>query len=142
VPIVLLLVLAAQLGSGLLRSNAAVRSAVAIGRVSLEADPAGARVELVVVDRAGADTTVTGAVTIRVREPDGSVWQTTRQVAASDFTTLPAGHLLAGRLGLSVLVPSGDWARPPRRGGAATVSVSIQPSEGEPFSTVAEERFP
>ena len=29
-----------------------------------------------------------------------------------------------------------------RRGGSATVSISIQPTDGTPFSTVAEERFP
>jgi hypothetical protein len=55
---------------------------------------------------------------------------------------LPDGGLLAGRTGYSVVIPASDWLRAPRRGGSATVSVSIQPTDGTPFSTVAEERFP
>ena len=55
---------------------------------------------------------------------------------------IPAGSLLAGRVGYAVVIPATDWLRTPRRGGAATVSVSVQPTDGVPFSTVAEERFP
>ena len=55
---------------------------------------------------------------------------------------MPEGGLLAGRVGYSVVVPATDWLRAPRRGGSATVSINVQPADGTPFSTVAEERFP
>ena len=116
--------------------------AVAVSRVSLEADPLGSRIDFVLVDRVGNDTTVNGDLNIKLREPDGTVWQTTRSVTASDFRTLPDGGLLAGRTGYSVVIPASDWLRAPRRGGSATVTLSIQPTDGTPFSTVAEERFP
>jgi hypothetical protein len=144
VPVMLILLLAWQVGSSLLRTEIAVRDAVAVSRVSLEpsSDPAGSRVDLVLVDRVGQATTVTGDLTVKLREPDGTVWQTTRSVSVADFGPLPDGGLLAGRLGYSVAIPASDWVRAPRRGGAATVSVSVQPAERGPFSTVAEERFP
>jgi hypothetical protein len=142
VPILLALVFAWQLATTLLHTDIAVRSAVAISRVSLEADPLGSRVDLVLVDRIGQDTTLNGAMTIKLREPDGTVWQTTRGVTPADFVPLQIGGLLAGRLGYSVTVPNSDWMRAPRRGGAATVSVDVTPAEGTTFSTVAEERFP
>jgi hypothetical protein len=139
----LLLLLAWQVGSGLLRSEIAIRDAVAVSRVSLESsfEPAGSRVDLVLVDRVGQATTVTGDLTVKLREPDGTVWQTTRSVSAADFGPLPDGGLLAGRLGYSVVIPASDWLRAPRRGGAATITVSVQPAERSAFSTVAEERF-
>jgi hypothetical protein len=90
----------------------------------------------------GQETTVSGDLNVKLREPDGTVWQTTRSVTAADFRTLPEGGLLAGRTGYSVLIPASDWLRAPRRGGSATVSLGIQPTEGAAFSTVAEERFP
>ncbi len=132
-----------QVAAGLLKSEIGVRGAVGIARVSLEPDPAGARVDFVVIDRAGVDTSISGELQVRVREPDGMVWQTSRPISAGDFQPLPASSLLNGRLGYSVVVPAGDWARPPRRGGSATVSVSIAPADGgSTLSTVAEERFP
>jgi hypothetical protein len=45
-------------------------------------------------------------------------------------------------MGYSVVVPATDWLRAPRRGGSATVSINVQPTEATPFATVAEERFP
>jgi hypothetical protein len=142
VPIALGLLVAWQLAATLLHTESVVRTAVAISRVSLEADPSGSRVDLVLVDRIGQETTLSGDVSVQLREPDGTVWQTTRHVAPEDFGQLPAGGLLAGRVGYAVVIPATDWLRSPRRGGAATVSVSIVPTDGQAFSTVAEERFP
>jgi hypothetical protein len=142
VPVLLALSLAWQIGSSLLHTEIAARDAVAVSRVSLEADPLGSRIDVVVVDRSGQETTLTGDLAIKLREPDGTVWQTTRSVTPTDFGPLPEGGLLAGRVGYSVVVPATDWLRAPRRGGSATVSITVQPTDGSPFSTVAEERFP
>jgi len=142
VPVMLLLLFVWQIGSSMLRTEIAVRDAVAVSRVSLEADPAGSRIDFVLVDRIGQDTTVNGDLNIKLREPDGSVWQMNRKVSAADFVLLPGGGLLTGRLGYSVVIPPSDWLRAPRRGGSASVSVSVVPAEGAAFSTVAEERFP
>jgi hypothetical protein len=131
-----------QIGSNLLRTDLAGHEPVAVGRVSLESDPAGSRIDIVVVDRAGQETTANGTLNVKLREPDGTLWQTSRTVTASDFQPLPDGGLLAGRTGYSVVVPASDWARAPRRGGSATVSISLQPGEGSMLSTIAEERFP
>jgi hypothetical protein len=142
VPILLVALFAWQILSPMLRTEIAVRDAVGFSRVSLESDPAGSRIDFAVVDRVGQETTVSGDVTIKLREPDGTVWQSTRSVTAADFRTLPDGGLLAGRTGYSVLIPASDWLRAPRRGGSATVSLAVQPTDGVRFSTVSEERFP
>ena len=143
VPVLLGLLAVWQVASTVFKTEIIARNAVAISRVSLESDPIGARVDMVLVDRMGGDTTISGDLTIKVREPDGAVWQTTRTVSAGDFVSLPSGSLLSGRTGYSVPVPVRDWARAPRRGGAATVTVTVVPSDGsEPFTTVADERFP
>ena len=142
VPVLLALTLIWQIGSSLVRTEIAVRDAVAVSRVSLEADPLGSRIDFVVVDRSGQETTVNGDMAIKLREPDGTVWQITRTVTAADFGPLSEGGLLAGRVGYSVVVPATDWLRAPRRGGSATVSINVRPADGSPFSTVAEERFP
>jgi hypothetical protein len=142
VPVLLLMLCVWQVGSSMLRTEIAIRDAVAVSRVSLEADPAGSRIDFVLVDRIGQETTVTGDLNIKLREPDGSVWQMNRKVSAADFAVLPSGGLLTGRMGYSVVIPPSDWLRAPRRGGSATVSVSVVPADGAPFSTVAEERFP
>jgi hypothetical protein len=132
-----------QIASSTIHTDIVVRQAVAVGQVSLESDPAGSRVDFVLVDRVGQETTVDGTVTVKLREPDGRVWQTSREVTESAFQQLPDGSLLAGRTGYSVTIPASDWARAPRRGGSATVTINVKPSgEGSPFSTVAEERFP
>jgi hypothetical protein len=141
VPIMLLLLFAYQVASGLLHNEIAIRDAVAVSRVSLEPDQAGSRINLVLVDRVGQDTTVNGELSIKLREPDGTVWQTTRTVSGADFLPLKGG-LLGGRMGYSVVIPATDWLRAPRRGGSATVSVNVVRADGMPFSTVAEERFP
>jgi hypothetical protein len=142
VPVLLGLVFAWQIGTNLLHTETIVRSAVAISRVSLESDPLGSRIDLVLVDRVGQDTTFSGAMSIKLREPDGTVWQSTRDITAAEFAPIQTGGLLAGRTGYSVVIPATDWLRTPRRGGAATVSVDVKPTEGIAFSTVAEERFP
>jgi hypothetical protein len=142
VPILLVVLFAWQIGSSMIHTEIAVRDAVAVSRISLEADAGGSRIDFVLVDRIGQDTTVTGDLTIKLREPDGTVWQTSRKVSASDFVLLPGGGLLTGRTGYSVVIPPSDWLRAPRRGGSTTVSVSVVPAEGGAFSTVAEERFP
>jgi hypothetical protein len=142
VPVLLGLLFAWQIVSTMLRTETIVRGAVAVSRVSLEADPLGARVDMVLVDRVGQDTTFNGALNVKLREPDGTVWQTTRLVTPADFVPLQTGGFLAGRVGYSVVVPATDWLRTPRHGGAATVSIAVTPSDGAAFSTVAEERFP
>jgi hypothetical protein len=142
VPILLVALFAWQIISPMLRTEIATRDAVGFSRVSLEADPAGSRIDFAVVDRVGQETTVSGDVSIKLREPDGTVWQATRGLTPADFRTLPEGGLLAGRTGYSVVIPASDWLRAPRRGGSATVTLSVQPTDGAPFSTVAEERFP
>jgi len=143
VPALLALFLVWQVVTPLLRTEIIAHTAVAVSKVSLESDPQGSRVDLVLVDRVGGDTTISGDVTVKVREPDGRVWRTTRTVSSDSFGPLPGGGLLSGRTGLSVVVPAADWALPPRRGGAATVTVTVSPADGsDPFSTVAEERFP
>ena len=132
-----------QLVAPFLRSEIIVHTPVAVSRVSLEPDTQGARIDMVIVDRTGSETTVNGDLTVKLREPDGAVWQTTRPVASGDFVMLSTGGLLNGRLGYSMRVPANDWVRAPRHGGAATVTVSVQPADGsEPFSTISEERFP
>jgi hypothetical protein len=142
VPVLLVLTFLWQVGSNVLRNDIAVRDAVAVSRVSLEADPAGSRIDMVLVDRVGLDTTVEGALLVKLREPDGTLWQVTRNVTAGDFTPLQSGSLLAGRTGYSIVIPANDWLRAPRRGGSATVSVSITRADGTTFNTVQEERFP
>jgi hypothetical protein len=142
VPLLLGLTFVWQIASNILHTEIAVRDAVAVSKVSLEAHPMGSRVDLVLVDRIGQDTTVNGQVNIKLREPDGTLWQTTRSVTASDFGALPAGGLLAGRTGYSVIIPAADWLRAPRRGGSATVNISVQRADGTGFTTVADERFP
>jgi hypothetical protein len=121
VPVLLGLMFVWQIASNLLRTEIAIRSAVAISKVSLESDPLGSRIDLVVVDKIGQDTTFSGVMRIKLREPDGTVWQSTRDVTATEFAPLQTGGLLAGRLGYSVVIPATDWLRSPRRGGAATV---------------------
>jgi len=80
---------------------------------------------------------------VSLRDPDGAMWQTSRSVSAADFQTLPDDSLMAGRTGYTVLIPARDWARPPRRGGLATVSISAKPGDdGQPFSTQSQQRFP
>jgi hypothetical protein len=142
-PLLLAATFAWQITSSAFHTDVVIREAVSVGRVSLEADPAGSRIDLVLVDRVGQQTTVDGTVSVKLREPDGRLWQSSRSVTAGDFQAVPEGGLLAGRVGYSVVIPSSDWARAPRRGGSATVTISVVPSgDGPTFSTVAEERFP
>jgi len=131
-----------QIGSGLWHSEVVVRQPVAFGQVDLAADPTGTRVDVVLVDRVGQDTTLNGTLNVSVREPDGAVWQTSRSVSDSDFQPLPDGSLMAGRVGYALVVPARDWARPPRRGGLSTVSVAATPNDGTAFSTQSQQRFP
>ena len=143
VPVLLGLFFVWQLVSPLLRGDIISHTAVAVSRVTLDADPTGTRINMVMVDKSGNETTVNGDLTIKLREPDGAVWQTTRTVSGDSFSSLSGGGLLNGRLGYSIIVPAADWMRAPRHGGAATVTVSVQPSDGsEAFSTISEERFP
>jgi hypothetical protein len=142
VPLFLLAVFAWQVAASNVHTDVAARDAVGISRVSLEADRVGSRIDMVLVDRVGQQTTVTGDINIQLREPDGTVWQSTRSISPADFVLLPGGGLLAGRMGYSVVIPASDWLRAPRRGGAASVSVSVSPTDGTAFATVAEERFP
>jgi hypothetical protein len=142
IPVLLLLTFVWQIGSNLMHTEITIREAVSVSRVTLEADPRGARIDLVLGDRVGQETTVNGDLTIKLREPDGTIWQTTRTVTAADFAPLQGSGLLNGRLGYAVVIPANDWVRAPRRGGAATVSVHVVRTDGVAFSTVAEERYP
>ena len=142
VPAALLVVFAWQFVAPLLKPEIVVRGPAGISRVSLEPDPSGARIEFVVVDRMGQETTADGNVSIKLREPDGAVWQINRGLSAADFAPLPAGGLLNGRLGYSVVVPTSAWARPPRQGGSATVSVTIQTASGASITNQEETRYP
>jgi hypothetical protein len=143
VPLVLGLTLLWQVVSSLSHTDVGVHQAASVGQVSLEPDAAGARVDVVLVDRVGQEATLSGDLTFKVRDPDGAVWQTTRSVSAGDFRALPDGSLLAGRTGYSLIVPTSDWVRPPRRGGLATISVMVTPSnDGPSFSTQLQQRFP
>src|SRR5258708_39253056 len=114
VRILLVALFASQIISPMLRTDVTIRGAVGFSRVSLEADPAGSRIDFAVVDRVGQETTVSGQVDVTLREPDGTVWQTTRSVTPVNFVTLPDGGLLAGRTGYSVVIPASDWLRAPR----------------------------
>jgi hypothetical protein len=142
IPTLLIILFVWQFVSPLLKPETIVRDPVAISRVSLEPDAAGTRIDLVVVDRMGQETTADGTLNVKLQEPDGAVWQATRSITAADFGPLPGDGLLAGRQGYSVSVPASDWARPPRHGGTATVSVSLQPNSGAAVSTVEQTRFP
>jgi hypothetical protein len=144
IPVVLAVTFVWQVGSSMFHTEALVRQAVGVGQVALEPDPSGTRIDFVLVDRYGQETTLDGSMNVTLREPDGAVWQATRTVSASDFQPLADDGLLAGRTGYSVLVNARDWARPPRRGGLATVSITATPSgaSSEAFSTQSQQRFP
>jgi hypothetical protein len=143
IPLVLAATLIWQVASGMLHTEAAVRQAVAFGQVTLEPDPSGTRIDFVLVDRVGQETTFTGNLNVTLRDPDGAVWQTTRDVSPGDFQTLPTDSLLAGRNGYTLVVNARDWARPPRRGGLATISISATPSDDRPpISTQSQQLFP
>jgi hypothetical protein len=132
-----------QIASGFVHTETVDHAPAAISSVRLEPDPAGVRVDVVLVDRQGAETSAPGDLSIKLREPDGAVWQNTRALSPEDFAPLPAGHLGAGRLGYSLLVPANDWVRAPRRGGSASVSVTFQTrNDAPPITRQAEERFP
>lgn len=142
VPVLLVLTFVWQIGGGFLRADATLHDAVAVSSLTLKADPLGSRIDFVLVDRTGQDTTTTGDVTIRLREPDGTLWQNTRHLTPSDFTLLSSDGQGTARTGYSVLVPATDWLRAPRRGGQASVSVTIQPTNGDAVSGTAEQLFP
>ena len=132
-----------QIGSGLFHTQVVARQPVAVGQVALEPDPTGTRVDVVLVDRVGQDTTLDGSLNVSVREPDGAVWQTSRSVTNADFETLPSDSIMAGRTGYTLVVSAGDWAHLPRRGGLATVSVRATPGDGSAvFSTQTQQLFP
>ena len=144
VPSLLGLLFLWQIASGFVHTEAVDHAPAAISTVRLEPDSSGTRVDLVLVDRQGADATAAGELTVKLREPDGAVWQTTLMLAPEEFAPLPAGDLAAGRVGYTVLVPAADWVRAPRRGGSASVSVSFQAREDGAVALTrqAEERFP
>ena len=143
VPVLLVLLFVWQLASPLLQSQIAVREPTEIGRVALEPDNAGSRVDVVLVDRSGQDVSANGALSLTLREPDGALWQTSRTLSAGDFAPLTSSGLLAGRLGYAVVVPTTDSARPPRHGGIATLTVTFTPaSTGQRLSSVEQAPFP
>jgi hypothetical protein len=144
VPALLGLMFVWQIASGFFHTETVDHAPVAISTVRLEPDLWGTRVDVVLVDRQGAETTAAGDLTVKLREPDGAVWQTTRALAPEDFAPLPTGDLSAGRTGYTLLVPAADWVRAPRRGGSASVSVSFvtHADDAVPLARQAEERFP
>jgi hypothetical protein len=143
VPILLALLFIWQLVAPMLQSQIAGHEPAGIGRVAVEPDAAGSRIEVVLVDRTGQDVGADGALNVTLREPDGALWQTSRTLSASDFTPLSSGGLLDGRLGYSMVVPTTDWARPPRHGGTGTVNVTFTLSAGgQPLNAIEQTRFP
>ena len=143
IPLVLAATFVWQIASNVFHTEVVVRQAVAVGQVTLEPEPTGTRLDLVMVDRVGQETTFTGNLDVSLRDPDGAVWQTSRSVAASDFQPLPESSLMAGRDGYTLVVPARDWARPPRRGGLATVSITATPSDDGPqITSQSQQRFP
>jgi hypothetical protein len=143
IPVVLALAFVWQVAASMFHTEAVVRQAVSVGQVSLQPDSSGTRIDLVLVDRYGQDTTFSGTLDVSLREPDGALWKTSRNVSAEDFQALPDDSLMAGRAGYSVMVNAKDWARPPRHGGLATVSIGATPSgDGQAFSTQSQQRFP
>lgn len=143
IPLVLAATFIWQVAAGMFHTDVVVRRPVAVGQVSLEPEVAGTRVDMVLVDRVGQDTTFSGTLDVGLRDPDGAQWKISRSVSASDFQPLPDDSLMAGRSGYSILVSANDWARPPRRGGLATVSINATPSgDGPTFSTQTQQLFP
>lgn len=143
IPLVLAATFLWQVAGGLFRTVDASHPAVGVGQVSLESDSLGTRVDLVMVDRFGRETTFDGNLNVSLREPGGAVWQSSRSVSTRDFQPLSDDSLLAGRTGYTFVVNARDWARPPRRGGLATISVNATPSDGAPtFTTQSQQRFP
>jgi hypothetical protein len=84
IPLVMAATFLWQLSSGLVHTDTAARQAVAVGQVSLTPDPSGTRIDFVLVDRVGQETTFTGNVNVSLRDPDGAVWQATRSVSPGD----------------------------------------------------------
>jgi FlaG/FlaF family flagellin (archaellin) len=143
VPVLLAATFLWQIASNVFHTEDASHPAVGVSQVTLEPDPSGTRVDLVMVDRIGQETTFDGNLSVSLREPDGAVWQTSRTLSNGDFKALPDDSLMAGRTGYTFVVSSRDWARPPRRGGLATISVNATPSDGSPtFTSQSQQRFP
>ncbi len=142
VPLLLAVMFVWEVLAGAIHTDVITRRAASVAQVTLEPDTAGARVDLVVVDAVGVEVSFSGQLDLSVREPDGMLWRTSRHVDDGDFHPLPADGLLAGREGYSVVVPADDWARPPRTGGLATITVSLTPDDGAPVSTQVQQRFP
>jgi hypothetical protein len=143
IPLLLALTFVWQVASGMFHTEEVVRQPVAVGQVSLDPDPAGMRLDFVLVDRVGEATAFNGTLNVTLRDPDGATWETTRNVAPADFQALPEDSLLSGRTGYSLVINARDWARPPRRGGLAMVTITATPNdESEPFSTKSQQRIP
>src|SRR5262249_55400246 len=142
-PLVLAVTFVWQIASNVFHTEVVVRQAVSVGQVTLEAEPTGTRLDLVMVDRVGQETTFSGNLDVSLRDPDGAVWQTSRNVAAWVSQPRPDDSLMAGRDVYTLVVPARDWARPPRRGGLATVSITATPSDDGPLVTSqTQQRFP
>jgi hypothetical protein len=144
VPAVLGLLFVWQIASSFVHTETVDHAPVAVSSLRLEPDPNGVRLDLVLVDHLGLEASAAGDLNVKLREPDGAVWQSTRALTSDDFAPLPSEHLLHGRLGYSLLIPASDWVRAPRRGGSASVTVGFQPREdgAATFTRQAEERFP
>lgn len=143
VPMLLAATFLWQLAANLFHTEDTSHPAVGVGQVTLEPDSSGTRLDLVMVDRFGQETTFDGKLNVTVREPDGAVWQTSRRLSISDFQPLPDDSLMAGRTGYTFVVSARDWARPPRRGGLATISIDATPGDGGPaFTSQSQQRFP
>lgn len=137
----LLLPVAWQTAGPLVLSNTGPGLPTSISRVVLEPDPGGVALSLVLLDRAGRDTTLTGTLGIELREPDGALVQYQRSVTPADFQVLPPDSFFAGRAGYRLVIPPTAWARPPRSGQASIV-VSVAPRDGPAFTTKTTEPLP
>ena len=98
---------------------------VQVSRAVLEALPEGTGLAFVMRDETGADAVFTGNLVVSLREPDGAQFQTTRSVVPANFHVLPAGTLLAGRLGYTLVIPPNAWNVQPRRGRPALIELVI-----------------
>lgn len=137
-----LVVLGIALLPGLTDGNPQIDEPVAVARVTLEPDPDGTAVVMVLHDRAGRDVPMTGELGIELREPDGARWESSRMVTLSDFRPLPTGSLLQGRVGYRIVVPPQAWSRPPRRGGQVSIQLKVAPRNAAAFRHQGTDIFP
>lgn len=124
------------------RAIPAAAPPIAVGRTVLEPAASGSVLRLALLDRAGEDARLNGELRVRVQAANGMEVQFTRPVTPADFQVAPAGSALDGRLAYSLPIPADAWLRQPSPGEQADVYVTVQPANGEAFTTLATAKFP